>query len=305
MSDIDISYGGQAVIGGVLIQSPKGWSLGIRDKDDNLHRYYEPRIPLVRRNKFWAAPFIRGFGALIDSMYVGFKAITLSEKIYSKFEDEEESLLSKVITYSVLIAVLLLFIAGPRLLVEMINYEQIGTGIIEGLFRGVIVIIYIYLIGRTKDAQELFEYHGAEHMTIASYEDKQSLEFDNVTNYPKEHVRCGTSFLFLIVFISLLTLPFIPNLNIVVMTTITRLLHVVVVSMISYEVLKFNFKNSDSIIAKIFATPGIWTQKITTKNPSKEQIEVAILSMANCIAHSENTDRFNGILANTSEVEIG
>ena len=304
MSDIDISYGGQAVIGGVLIQSPKGWSLGIRDKDDNLHRYYEPRIPLVRRNKFWAAPFIRGFGALIDSMYVGFKAITLSEKIYSKFEDEEESLLSKVVTYSVLIAVLLLFIAGPRLLVEMINYPQIGTGLIEGLFRGVIVIIYVYLIGRTKDAQELFEYHGAEHMTIASYEDQQSLEFDNVMKYPKEHVRCGTSFLFLIVLISLLTLPFIPNLDIV-MTTVTRLLHVVLVSMISYEVLKFNFKNSDSIIAKIFATPGIWVQKITTKNPSKEQVEVAILSMANCITHSENTDRFDKILQNTSEVKIG
>ena len=304
MSDIDISYGGQAVIGGVLIQSPKGWSLGIRDKDDNLHRYYEPRIPLVQRNKFWSSPFIRGFGALIDSMYVGFKAITLSEKIYSKFEDEEESLLSKVVTYSVLIAVLLLFIAGPRLLVEMINYPQIGTGLIEGLFRGVIVITYVYLIGRTKDAQELFEYHGAEHMTIASYEDQQSLEFDNVMKYPKEHVRCGTSFLFLIVLISLLTLPFIPNLDIL-MTTVTRLLHVVLVSMISYEVLKFNFKNSDSIIAKIFATPGIWVQKITTKNPSKEQIEVAILSMANCITHSENTDRFDKILQNTSEVKIG
>ena len=304
MSDINISYGGQAVIGGVLIQSPKGWSLGIRDKDDNLHRYYEPRIPLVQRNKFWSSPFIRGFGALIDSMYVGFKAITLSEKIYSKFEDEEESLLSKVVTYSVLIAVLLLFIAGPRLLVEMINYPQIGTGLIEGLFRGVIVIIYVYLIGRTKDAQELFEYHGAEHRTIASYEDQQSLEFDNVMKYPKEHVRCGTSFLFLIVLISLLTLPFIPNLDIV-MTTVTRLLHVVLVSMISYEVLKFNFKNYDSIIAKIFATPGIWVQKITTKNPSKEQIEVAILSMANCITHSENTDRFDKILQNTSEVKIG
>ncbi len=304
MSDINISYGGQAVIGGVLIQSPKGWSLGIRDKDDNLHRYYEPRIPLVQRNKFWSSPFIRGFGALIDSMYVGFKAITLSEKIYSKFEDEEESLLSKVVTYSVLIAVLLLFIAGPRLLVEMINYPQIGTGLIEGLFRGVIVIIYVYLIGRTKDAQELFEYHGAEHMTIASYEDQQSLEFDNVMKYPKEHVRCGTSFLFLIVLISLLTLPFIPNLDIV-MTTVTRLLHVVLVSMISYEVLKFNFKNSDSIIAKVFATPGIWVQKITTKNPSKEQVEVAILSMANCISHSENTDRFDKILQNTNEVKIG
>ena len=303
MSDLDISYGGQAVIGGVLIQSPKGWSLGVRDKDNDLHRYYEPRVPLVRRNKFWSSPFIRGFGALIDSMYVGFKAITLSEKIYSKYEDEEESLISKIITYSVLIAVLLLFIAGPRLLVETIGSSQIATGVVEGIFRGFIVIVYIYLIGRTKDAQELFEYHGAEHMTIASFEDKQSLEFDDVIKYPKEHIRCGTSFLFLIVFISLLTLPFIPNLNLA-LTTITRLLHVVLVSMISYEVLKFNFKNSHSLIAKIFAAPGLWTQKITTKEPSADQIEVAILSMANCINNSEGSTRFDKILSKAQEVEI-
>ena len=304
MSDIDISYGGQAVIGGVLIQSPKGWSLGVRDKDNDLHRYYESRVPLVRRNKFWSSPFIRGFGALIDSMYVGFKAITLSEKIYSKYEDEEESLISKIITYTVLIAVLLLFIAGPRLLVETIGSSQVATGVVEGIFRGIIVIVYIYLIGRTKDAQELFEYHGAEHMTIASFEDKQSLEFDDVIKYPKEHIRCGTSFLFLIVFISLLTLPFIPNLNLV-LTTITRLLHVVLVSMISYEVLKFNFKNSHSLIAKIFAAPGLWTQKITTKEPSADQIEVAILSMANCINNSEGSTRFDTILSKAQEVEIG
>ena len=303
MSDLDISYGGQ-VIGGVLIQSPKGWSLGVRDKDNDLHRYYESRVPLVRRNKFWSSPFIRGFGALIDSMYVGFKAITLSEKIYSKYEDEEESLISKIITYTVLIAVLLLFIAGPRLLVETIGSSQVATGVVEGIFRGIIVIVYIYLIGRTKDAQELFEYHGAEHMTIASFEDKQSLEFDDVIKYPKEHIRCGTSFLFLIVFISLLTLPFIPNLNLV-LTTITRLLHVVLVSMISYEVLKFNFKNSHSLIAKIFAAPGLWTQKITTKEPSADQIEVAILSMANCINNSEGSTRFDKILSKAQEVEIG
>ena len=304
MSDLDISYGGQAVIGGVLIQSPKGWSLGVRDKDNDLHRYYESRVPLVRRNKFWSSPFIRGFGALIDSMYVGFKAITLSEKIYSKYEDEEESLISKIITYTVLIAVLLLFIAGPRLLVETIGSSQVATGVVEGIFRGIIVIVYIYLIGRTKDAQELFEYHGAEHMTIASFEDKQSLEFDDVIKYPKEHIRCGTSFLFLIVFISLLTLPFIPNLNLL-LTTITRLLHVVLVSMISYEVLKFNFKNSHSLIAKIFAAPGLWTQKITTKEPSADQIEVAILSMANCINNSEGSTRFDKILSKAQEVEIG
>ena len=172
MSEQDIAYGGQAVIGGVMIQSPKGWSLGIRDKNNKLHKYYEERIPLIKRNKFWSAPLIRGFGALIDSMYVGFKAITLSDQIYSDFEEYEESLLSKIMTYSFLVSVLLIFIAGPRLLVETVNYSQSLTGVLEGVLRGLIVIVYIYLIGRTKDAQELFEYHGAEHMTIASYEAK-------------------------------------------------------------------------------------------------------------------------------------
>ena len=98
MSEQDIAYGGQAVIGGVMIQSPKGWSLGIRDKNNKLHKYYEERTPLIKRNKFWSAPLIRGFGALIDSMYVGFKAITLSDQIYSDFEEYEESLLSKIMT---------------------------------------------------------------------------------------------------------------------------------------------------------------------------------------------------------------
>jgi len=304
MSNSDIAYGGQAVIGGVLVQSPTGWSLGIRDKNNNLHKYYEPRVQLIRRNNFWSAPLIRGFAALIDSLYVGFKAITLSERIYSNFEDEEESLFSKIITYLVLGVVLGSFIVGPRLLVEYLSATQSITGIYEGLLRGVIVIIYIYLIGRTKDAQELFEYHGAEHMTIASYEDKKSLFIDEVKKYPKEHIRCGTSFLFLIVFVSLLTLPLIPNLNLA-LTALTRMLHVIVVSMISYEILKFNFKNSNTLIARFFAAPGIWTQKITTKKPDDDQIEVAILSMANCIENSENIQGIHPVTQQANEVKVG
>jgi len=177
-------------------------------------------------------------------------------------------------------------------------------GFTEGILRGLIVITYIYLVGKTKDAQELFEYHGAEHMTIASFEAEHSLEIDDVKKFPKEHIRCGTSFIFLIVFVSLLTLPFIPTLN-VFFTLITRLLHVFVVAMISYEILKFNFKNSDSLISKIFATPGIWTQKITTKIPSDEQIQVAIISMANCIKYSEDNAQFDELLSTSKELKNG
>ena len=303
MSDNNISYGGQAVIGGVLIQSPRGWSLAVRNQKNEILNYFEERIPLIRREGLWSLPLLRGIGALIDSLFVGYKGLSMSDSIY--FEDEEGiSLLSKIFNYVFIIGVLSLLIIGPRLLIDLINTNQINKGIYEGVLRGLIVIIYIFLIGKTKDAQELFEYHGAEHMTIASYEDIQSLDMEDIKKYPKEHIRCGTAFIFLIVFVSLLTLPFIPTLNIV-FTLITRILHIFVVAMISYEILKFNFKNSDSFFSKIFSTPGIWTQKITTKKPSEEQIIVARIAMANCVKNSENITTFDDILSTSKEVNNG
>ncbi len=303
MSDNNISYGGQAVIGGVLIQSPKGWSLAVRNQKNEILNYFEERIPLIRRKGLWSLPLLRGIGALVDSLYVGYKGLSMSDSIY--FEEEEDiSLLSKIFNYVFIIGVLSLLIIGPRLLIDLINTNQINKGIYEGVLRGLIVIIYIFLIGKTKDAQELFEYHGAEHMTIASYEDIQSLDMEDIKKYPKEHIRCVTAFIFLIVFVSLLTLPFIPTLNIV-FTLITRILHIFVVAMISYEILKFNFKNSDSLISKVFSTPGIWTQKITTKKPSEEQIIVARIAMANCVKNSENITTFDDILSTSKEVNNG
>ena len=303
MSDNNISYGGQAVIGGVLIQSPKGWSLAVRNQKDEILKYFEERIPLIRREGIWSLPLIRGIGALVDSLYVGYKGLVMSDSIYYE-EEEDISFISKIFNYVFLIGVLSILVIGPRLLIDLINTNQINKGIYEGVLRGLIVIAYIYLVGRTKDAQELFEYHGAEHMTIASYEDKKSLQMDDIKTYPKEHIRCGTAFIFLIVFVSLLTLPFIPTLNIA-LTFITRILHIFVVAMISYEILKFNFKNSDSFFAKIFSIPGIWTQKITTKKPSEDQIIVARIAMANCVKNSENVSMFDDILSTSKEVSNG
>ena len=303
MSNENIAYGGQAVIGGVLIQSPKGWSLAVRDQKNQIHNYFEPRTPLTQRGGIWKTPFIRGVGALVDSLYVGYKGISLSDTLYYG-EQEEESLFNKITNSLLLVSILGLLIVGPRLLIDLLDLSQVNKGFAEGMLRGVIVITYIYLVGKTKDAQELFEYHGAEHMAIASFEADQSLNVDNIKKYPKEHIRCGTAFIFLIVFVSLLTLPFIPTLNIF-FTLISRLLHVFLVAMISYEILKYNFKNSESIISKIFSTPGIWTQKITTKAPSDEQIEVAIISMANCIKYSEDIDGFDELLSKSKELKNG
>ena len=250
MSKDSIFYGGQAVIGGVLINSPKGWSLAVRDSGGEIIRYFEERTPLVKRNFFFSAPFIRGLVSLVDSLIVGYQGLDLSDKIVYGQKDKE-SVISSLINYLLLISILFLFITGPRLLIDLLDLTEVSKGLSEGLLRGIILFLYIYLLGRTDDAQELFQYHGAEHMTIAAFEKEEDLSIDTIKKYPKEHMRCGTSFLFLIITISLITLPFIPTLGIIG-TLLTRILHIFLVAMISYEVLKLNFRFEGSIFSKIF-----------------------------------------------------
>ncbi len=145
MSNENIAYGGQAVIGGVLIQSPKGWSLAVRDQKNQIHNYFEPRTPLTQRGGIWKTPFIRGVGALVDSLYVGYKGISLSDTLYYG-EQEEESLFSKVTNSFLLVSILSLLIVGPRLLIDLLDLSQVNKGFAEGMLRGVIVITYIYIL---------------------------------------------------------------------------------------------------------------------------------------------------------------
>ena len=302
MSKDPIFYGGQAVIGGVLINSPNGWSIAVRDSDGKIKRYYEERIPLVKRNAFFSTPLIRGLAALVDSLIVGYKGLDLSDKIIYN-QRGKESLISSLINYLLLVAILFLFITGPRLLIDLFDLTEVLKGLIEGLFRGIILFLYIYLLGRTDEAQELFQYHGAEHMTIAAFEEEEDLSMEAIKKYPKEHLRCGTSFLFLIIVVSLITLPFIPTFGIIG-TLATRVIHIFLVSMISYEVLKLNFKFENSLFSKFFGIPGLWVQKYTTKKPSDDQIRVAQVSMANAILFSMEDGKylFDSILNETTEI---
>ena len=305
MSKEPIFYGGQAVIGGVLINSPKGWSLAVRDNNGEINRYFEKREPLVKRNSILGAPFIRGVAALLDSLIVGYRGIDLSDRIVYD-QDNELTVLNKIMNYLIVTGVLFLLIVGPRLLIDLGDASQSMKGLSEGILRGVILFLYIYFLAKTKEAQELFEYHGAEHMTIAAYEEENNLNADSIKNYPKEHMRCGTSFLFLIIFVSLLTLPFIPTLGLLG-TLITRILHVIFVAMVSYEILKINFKFEGSIFSNIFGLPGLWVQKITTKEPSDSQIEVAQVAMANAIFFSKEDEPFifDKLLSKAKEVSNG
>ena len=242
---------------------------------------------------------------MLDSLIVGYRGIDLSDRIVYD-QDNELTVLNKIMNYLIVIVVLFLLIVGPRLLIDLGDASQSMKGLSEGLLRGVILFLYIYFLAKTKEAQELFEYHGAEHMTIAAYEEENNLNADSIKNYPKEHMRCGTSFLFLIIFVSLLTLPFIPTLGLLG-TLITRILHVIFVAMVSYEILKINFRFEGSIFSNIFGLPGLWVQKITTKKPSDSQIEVAQVAMANAIFFSKEDEPFifDKLLSKAKEVSNG
>ena len=201
MSKEPIFYGGQAVIGGVLINSPKGWSLAVRNEGGDVQRCFNKRVPIVKRNSFYGAPLIRGISALLDSLIVGYKGLDLSEKIFYSHNEVDRNIFRWIINYLFVVVVLAIFIAGPRLLIDFTEYGEIEKGLLEGLTRGLILFAYIYFLGKTEEAKELFEYHGAEHMTIAAFESEEDLLIETIKKYPKEHNRCGTSFLFLIVLI--------------------------------------------------------------------------------------------------------
>ena len=137
MSKDNIAYGGQAVIGGVLIQSPKGWSLAVRDQKNQIHNYFEKRTPLTQREGIWKIPFIRGVGALVDSLYVGYKGISLSDTLYYG-EQEEETFFVKITNTLLIVSILSLLIVGPRILIDLLDLTQTLKGFAEGILRGVI-----------------------------------------------------------------------------------------------------------------------------------------------------------------------
>ena len=284
------TYGGQALIEGVMIRGKKTAVMSVRSPDGEIIRK-EIKFSRFYKPQFLNIPILRGILNLIDSLVVGTKALNFSAVIAEgKIDDENNSgfNLAILILISLTIAIGLFFVTPALIsqLFEKIGFNKIMISITEGILRLIFVLSYIFIIGLSKDIKRVFQYHGAEHMAVWAHEDGSQLKKESLFNYTKEHPRCGTSFILIVVMVSIIVFMFFPRENIILFI-FSRILLVPVIAGISYELLKFGSKSKFKIFKTLLNGPGILIQKITTRNPDDDQIEVAIDSMKYAIELNE------------------
>ncbi|MBR3768448.1 MAG: DUF1385 domain-containing protein [Clostridia bacterium] len=317
------SVGGQALIEGVMMNGPKGAALSVRHTDGHIITEMSEVKHIKDKYKFLGLPFIRGIVNFIESMTIGYKSLMRSAELSGQLDAEEntedmskldkwlnEHLSSKVITaitavFSVIVAVVCfaLFFYAPTFLVDLVDEKLLNGAIadfhpfFEGIIKMVIVICYMLAVSQMNDIKRVFMYHGAEHKSIFCYEKGLELTVENVRVCRRFHPRCGTSFIFIVlitsVIISSVTVLIFPILNSpdyrIIWTLVKIFAILPVVTGISYELIKYAGRH-DNIITKIFSAPGLWMQRITTKEPTDDMIEVAIASIKAVITDDPKDD---------------
>lgn len=273
--------------------------------------------------KIWKLPILRGCINFIDSLVIGMKALMYSAEFIDTEEDEEtESKFEKwlqdkfgdkitdiLIYFAVFLSVIMsvgLFILLPSVIsgaveaipqLQSVTSTKLFTSIFEGVMRMAIFLGYMALVSQMKEIKRVFEYHGAEHKTIACYEAGEELTPENVKKHLRYHPRCGTSFLLFVMIISIIVYAFLPRFDeygkiaAIFLRMGTRLLCLPIVAGLSYEVIKWAGRSKNKIVG-LLSKPGLWLQKLTTREPDTSQIEVAIASMKPCIPENKEEDKW-------------
>ena len=269
-----MNVGGQAVIEGVMMRNKKRYAVAVRLPNGKIKIKKEKNTYFP---KFFNVIFIRGIVGLGFTLYDGVRALIWSS---NQHLGEEEELSKKEVIWTVTLSFLfslLIFVGLPFLIANRIHSEGAIFDILDGVFRVVLFLGYLLIISLMKDVKTLFQYHGAEHKTIYCYESGKKLTLENVKKYSRFHPRCGTTFLFLVLLLSIFTFTFITGSWIVEL--LGRIFLMPVIAGVSYELIKLTDKFGDNFIIKALITPGLWLQRITTKEPSDKQIEVGIKAL--------------------------
>ena len=290
------SVGGQAVMEGVMMKSPTGVALAVRRADGIIATRYDNWTTKAQKGTFWGLPIIRGVVTFIESLTTGMNTLTESAKLAGEDIEEEptkfekwlseklgKSVESVVIGIAVILSVALsvgLFFMLPLGISSLVfgkaaSVAGVWKSLTEGLVRLIIFIGYLLLCSRIKDVKRTFMYHGAEHKTIACYEAEEELTPENAARHSRLHPRCGTNYLFLVMAVSILFFAAIGwNANFAVRLAM-RIAFLPVVAGLSYEVLRFAARH-DNWLTRIIRAPGMALQRITTKEPTPDMLEVAI-----------------------------
>lgn len=300
--------GGQALIEGILMKSPEKSALAVRKPDKEISITYLDQKSVREKYKILRLPLIRGAVSFVESLIGGYKAMMLSAEIsgYTDIEDEdkktepkEEKKTSAFINALMILAgvlgfaiAIVLFLLIPRLVVAGIEFiagkslSSVSHAAIEQGIKLVVLVLYVYLVSLMKDIKRVFMYHGAEHKTIFCYESGLPLTVENVRKQRRFHPRCGTSFMILMILVSFVVSTVVQLLfkgvyeNAAVWVAV-KILMIPIICGIGFELLRFCGKY-DNWLTKIIAAPGLWLQRITTKEPQDDMIEIAIAALKAC-----------------------
>ncbi len=289
ISQSSILVGGQAVMEGVMMRVPGAYATAVRDPDGNIQIDRHDFKSKVDAYPFLKLPLLRGIIGLFESLKIGYSTLQWSAEI-SIPEEEASKETSKFVDvlltiFSLALALGLFFVAPIGLTSWLFDKDQDAFifNLISGMFRVIFFITYLVLISLMKDVRRLFQYHGAEHKTVYNFESGKELSISNAQQFPTQHPRCGTSFLFIIMLVAILSFAILDSVVLfyveelkIWMRLIFHIPFIPIVAGLGYEVLKLTAKHRSNIFFRALAQPGLWLQNITTKQPDDGQVEVAL-----------------------------
>jgi len=277
-------YGGQAVMEGVMMRSPSFWAVAVRKPNGQLTDVWKPIDSPMKRHWFYRLPVIRGVMALGESLGIGFRALAISANFAAEGDDDEEGFelggwaIAGMFVFAIAFAVGL-FKVSPAVITRLLAVKGVWFVLVEGAIRVSILVLYMLLVSLIPDLRRVFAYHGAEHKTINAFEAKEELEPKKVMPYSVIHPRCGTAFLLWVMVLAIFVYAFIYYLFGGLdwyWLIATRIVMLVPIAGLAYELIRFAGKHRRSRVLAALLAPGLWLQRLTTREPDLDQVEVAI-----------------------------
>jgi uncharacterized protein YqhQ len=292
--NVDMLIGGQAVIEGVMMRSLSGYSVAVRQPNGGMAVKKDKLASITRRYPILKTPVLRGSVVLIQSLILGLRALNYSASVASEGEDGQPEMSNWAVAGTMAVTLLMgvgLFILAPLALTNLIrHYVMPGMGnfaynAIDGLIRAIFFFVYLLSISFMAEIRRVFQYHGAEHKTVYTFEANEELTVENARRKSTLHPRCGTSFLAFVIAIAILVFSLVPASAPFAVKFAARVVLLPLIAGIAYEIIRFSARHLANPVCRIMTKPGLWLQKITTREPDDSQLEVAITALKEALMY--------------------
>ena len=292
--NVDMLIGGQAVIEGVMMRSLTGYSVAVRQPDGGVAIRKDKLASITAQYPFLKLPVLRGSVVLIQSLILGIRALNYSASVASEGEEGEPEMSNWAVAGSMTLAGLMglgVFILAPLGITNAIRHffaPHMGNftyNAIDGVLRALFFFVYILSISFMEEIRRVFQYHGAEHKTVYTFEANEELTVENARTKSTLHPRCGTSFLMFVMAISILVFSLVPSTVPFLVKFAARVVLIPLIAGLAYEIIRFSARHLSNPVCRVMTRPGMWLQKITTKEPDDKQLEIAITALKEALRY--------------------